>query len=77
MSARQAEAMAAEAELAEALRLAGIVLPSLATDQRSGLFTGLFLVDLGGARADVVERLAEVVRRGVEAELADRKAGSG
>ncbi|MGK4581965.1 hypothetical protein [Kitasatospora sp. HPMI-4] len=57
-------ALAAEAELADALRQAGIVLPSLATERHPGYFTGTFLVDLGRARPDVVARLAEAVRRG-------------
>ncbi|GAA2245541.1 hypothetical protein GCM10010430_29280 [Kitasatospora cystarginea] len=63
----RAAARAAEAELADALRQAGLVLPSLATEHQADYFTGIVLVDLGRARPDVVSRLAALVRRGVAA----------
>ncbi|MDH6123612.1 hypothetical protein [Kitasatospora sp. GP82] len=77
VAAGQANARAAEEELASALKVAGIVLPSLAADCRSGCLSGVFLVDLGGARPDVVMRLAAVVRRGAAAESAEQRAAPG
>lgn len=74
LSARLANAVAAEADLANALALAGISLPGLAADRQRGWLTGTFLVDLGAAHPDAVSRLAEVVRRGAEVESAERRA---
>ncbi|WP_280727794.1 hypothetical protein [Kitasatospora sp. MAA4] len=52
------------AELIAALELAGIVLPSLGVDWHSGKLTGVYLIDLGAARPDVILLLAKVVRVG-------------
>ncbi|GAA2242878.1 hypothetical protein GCM10010430_25620 [Kitasatospora cystarginea] len=70
MAARREEADAAEAVLLEALRLAGIVLPSVGVDRAAGRRSGFYLVDLGSARPDVVAQLAAVIRLGVEARSA-------
>ena len=52
---------AAAESLRDALTAAGIVLPSLGTELAS---PSLSLVTLGRVRADVAQRLADVVRRG-------------
>ncbi|MDH6110848.1 hypothetical protein P3T36_004422 [Kitasatospora sp. MAP12-15] len=57
------EAADALAELVDALRAAGITLPSLAIDWRA-VCTGIVLVELGAARPDVIRRLAAVIRKG-------------
>jgi len=48
-----------------ALKAAGIVLPSLRVSP-SEPRNGVYLIDLGRARADVVTQLAEVIKRGAE-----------
>ncbi|WP_253917118.1 hypothetical protein [Streptomyces sp. MNP-20] len=56
-----ADPTSATEALREALTAAGIVLPSLATDDAS---PNLHLVNLGRVRANVALRLAEAIRRG-------------
>lgn len=56
-----AEAVAALEALRAALTQAGIVLPSLGTEQAS---PHLHLIALGRIRADAALRLADVIRRG-------------
>ncbi|MDH6124948.1 hypothetical protein P3T39_001895 [Kitasatospora sp. GP82] len=68
------DAVAAVDDLAGALALAGITLPSVAVDWQTASFSSPILVDLGRARPDVVEQLAEVIRRGA---LAERPASDG
>lgn len=55
------DAAAAAEKLRDALTAAGIVLPSLGTESAS---PSLNLVTLGRVRADVAQRLADVIRRG-------------
>ncbi|GAA1959202.1 hypothetical protein [Kitasatospora viridis] len=52
-------------DLLALLHLAGIPLPSVGVDWQSGQATGVFLIDLGAARPDVVERLVTVLRVGL------------
>ncbi|MGK4583609.1 hypothetical protein [Kitasatospora sp. HPMI-4] len=59
-------ANAAEVTLLEALRTAGIVLPSVAVDREAGRRSGFYLVDLGSARPDVVVQLAVLLRLGAQ-----------
>lgn len=73
MTRRRIEAVVAWHGLADALARAGIVLPSLGVDQVPVIGSGVFLVELGRARPDVIAQLAAVVRLGVEA----RRAQSG
>ncbi|MGK4582339.1 hypothetical protein [Kitasatospora sp. HPMI-4] len=75
MTRPRIEALAAWRGLADALDQAGIVLPSLGVDQVPVIGSGVFVVELGRARPDVVARLAAVVRLGAEAQLA--KSGTG
>nr|WSZ97712.1 hypothetical protein OH820_20440 [Streptomyces sp. NBC_00857] len=49
--------------LKDALASAGIVLPSLRADP-AGPVCGVVLVELGGARPDVVRKLAAAVKKG-------------
>ncbi|MGK4580509.1 hypothetical protein [Kitasatospora sp. HPMI-4] len=56
------------ADLAGALTMAGIVLPSLGVDWRAARLSGVALIELGAARPDVVTRLATVIRRGARSE---------
>jgi hypothetical protein len=76
LAARREEADDAEVALLEALRLAGITLPSVGVDRAAGRRTGFYLVDLGSARPDVVAQLAAVIRVGAETRLAEPKAGA-
>lgn len=62
---QRAEATAALDLLLDSLAAATVKLPSAAV-QRSSPFTGVTLVELGAARAEVIARLATVVRAGVE-----------
>lgn len=55
-------------DLRAVLALAGIRLPSLGVDWRSGTRTGAFLVDLGAVRPDVALRLVELLREGLRHE---------
>ncbi|WP_035799059.1 hypothetical protein [Kitasatospora mediocidica] len=52
------------ARLRAALRLAGLVLPSLGPDHQSSL-TGVVLIELGAVRPDIAEQLADLIARGV------------
>ncbi|WP_329567513.1 hypothetical protein [Kitasatospora sp. NBC_01266] len=63
--ARQ-EAADALDEFLATLALAGIVLPSVGVNWRMGEATGYFLIDLGAARPDVVGKLTDVMRKGIE-----------
>ncbi|MFJ5227808.1 hypothetical protein [Streptomyces sp. NPDC088400] len=51
--------------LKDALVAAGIVLPSLRADP-AGPVCGVVLVELGGARPDVVRKLAAAVKKGAD-----------
>lgn len=58
-------AQLALAELVAVMATAGIKLPSAAVDE--GLpFTGITRVHLGSATADVITRMVEILRAGVE-----------
>ncbi len=58
-------AEAALAHLAAELSAAGLKLPSACVDHGSP-YTGVVLVSLGSAGAEVIEQLADVIRRGNE-----------
>ncbi|MGW4896427.1 hypothetical protein ACWEQL_29870 [Kitasatospora sp. NPDC004240] len=64
--ARQHRRQATDAyeELVAALAAASLVLPSAGIGTSSS-FTGEVLVELGGARPDVVQRIAELIWRGL------------
>ncbi|WP_035845680.1 hypothetical protein [Kitasatospora azatica] len=59
------EAADALDDLTAVLALAGVQLPSVGVDWRSGQVTGRFLIDLGAARPETVAKLTAVLRRGV------------
>lgn len=59
----EGEARKALRSLSDALEYVGVVLPSLSVDVAS-LQMEAPLIDLGRARPDVIEELAEVIRRG-------------
>ncbi|MDH6116411.1 hypothetical protein ABH930_000810 [Kitasatospora sp. GAS204A] len=63
--ARQEAADALDDFLAT-LTLAGVLLPSVGVNWRMGEVTGCFLIDLGAARPDVVVKLTNVMRKGIE-----------
>ncbi|MGK4580750.1 hypothetical protein [Kitasatospora sp. HPMI-4] len=67
---QQFSAVAAWRGLADALAQAGIMLPSLGVEQVPVVGSGVFLVELGRARPDVIVQLAAVVRLGAEAQRA-------
>jgi hypothetical protein len=60
----QVEPEDAVTALRDALGAAGIVLPSLRLECLGSMDTSRPLVELGRARADVVMRLADVIRNG-------------
>jgi hypothetical protein len=65
----EGEARKALRELKDALELAEITLPSLDIDHLPGSSLGGGpLIELGRVRPDVVEELAEVIRRGLARE---------
>lgn len=66
LTAQRQEARSAVMKLTDALARAGTSLPSVGLDPASGL-TGVVLVDLGRARADVVVAIAELVTEGLDA----------
>jgi hypothetical protein len=76
MARRRSEAVTAEHDLADALARAEIVLPSLGVEQVPVIGSGVFLVELGRARPDVIAQLAAVVRLGAEAQRAQRGVGA-
>ncbi|MFI6848377.1 hypothetical protein OG535_18675 [Kitasatospora sp. NBC_00085] len=47
------------------LAAAGLTLPSAGVDWRSARTTGVVLIDLGAVRADVIERLTDLIRKGL------------
>ncbi|MGW6916715.1 hypothetical protein ACWGB8_23250 [Kitasatospora sp. NPDC054939] len=49
------------------LGVAGLVLPSAGVDWRSARTTGVVLIDLGAVRPDVVERMTDLLRKGLRA----------
>lgn len=59
------EADGAAQALKDALAAAGIVLPSLRADP-AGPVCGVVLVELGGARPDVVRKLTAAVKKGTD-----------
>ncbi|PYC87894.1 hypothetical protein C7C46_02315 [Streptomyces tateyamensis] len=66
VAASRSQATAAECKLRAALARAGVVLPSLCVD-RTGMVTGVTLVELGRATAETTEVLADLILEGVNA----------
>lgn len=60
-------AVEAKEDLADALKAAKIVLPSLAVDSVATVGGRMVLVSLGRARPDVIKELAAVIRKGTKA----------
>ncbi|MFI9273699.1 hypothetical protein ACIGXM_23735 [Kitasatospora sp. NPDC052896] len=67
MHLARTQAVHALADLTDSLDSAGIVLPSAALDDHAPC-TGVVLIELGRARADVVLRMAQLIRIGVRHE---------
>ncbi|MEE1781743.1 hypothetical protein PUR71_02170 [Streptomyces sp. SP17BM10] len=55
-------------DLAAVLALRGVELPSLEVDWDFGRRTGCYLISLGAARACEVERIVELLRKGLHFE---------
>ncbi|MFE9421971.1 hypothetical protein ACFYNO_03290 [Kitasatospora sp. NPDC006697] len=53
-------------DLLALLALANVQLPSVGVDWRSGQATGVYLIDLGAARPDVIDKLLPVLRAGLK-----------
>ncbi|WP_380283687.1 hypothetical protein [Kitasatospora purpeofusca] len=70
---RRAAAYAIE-DLTAVLTLADTKLPSLEVDWDFGRRTGCYLISLGAARTEQIERITDLLRKGLRHEQAQRPA---
>ncbi|MER7705053.1 hypothetical protein ABTX81_19430 [Kitasatospora sp. NPDC097605] len=71
------EAAHAAADLTAVLTLAGAKLPSLEVDWDFGRRTGCYLISLGAARPDQIERITDLLRKGLRHEQARQQPADG